>query len=143
MNIKKSVFLVIIMLLAVSSPVRAVDFLDGDELLEAIDEARFDKPIVIEFWADWCHPSRIVAPRFDVVAREFANRAYFYKVDIDEYPQVVSYFNINALPCVLAIYIGTNEHGNPQVYWTGARGEPYLKTDHIRYIVNEALAIHN
>lgn len=144
MNIKKSLIFVFLLLLsAMSTPARAVDFIDGDELFEVIDDADFDKPIVIEFWANWCPGSRVVAPRFGEVAREFGKRAYFFKVDIDEYPEVVSYFNLNMLPCVLAIYIGTNDDGQPQVYWTGARGEPYLKTGHIRDIVNEALASHN
>lgn len=121
----------------------AVDFLDGDELFEVMDSMDFDKPIVIELWASWCPGSRVVAPRFSDVAREFGNRAYFFKIDIDDYPEVVSYFNVNMLPCVLAIYISPNDTGNPQVYWTGARGEPYLKTGDIRQIVNDALAAHN
>jgi len=136
-SMKKTIILSIICFFAFSA--RAVDFLDADELFDAIDNKSFDNPIVIELWADWCPGSRIVAPRFDTVAREYGYQAQFFKIDIDEYPEVVNYFNVNCLPCVIAVYIGSNEYGEPQVYYTGARGEPYLKAHHIREIVREAI----
>lgn len=125
--------------LVFSLQAQAIDFLDADELFEAIDEQSFGAPIVVEFWANWCPGSRVVAPRFAEVAREYGKKAQFFKVDIDEWPEVVDYFNLNILPCVLAIYKATNDEGELKVYWTGARGEPYLKTQHIRNIVEEAI----
>lgn len=122
--------------------VHAIDFIDSDELFEAIDSENFDKPIVVEFWADWCMPSRLVAPRFESNAYDFQNQAYFFKCDINDNPEVVEYFNLKCLPCVLAIFVGINDSGERQVFWTGAQGEPYLKTGHIKSIIEEALDGH-
>lgn len=143
MGVKRIAALFIVCCLALSGLcAKAVDFLDADELFEVMDEQSFASPLVIEFWASWCPGSRVVAPRFGEVAREFGKRAQFFKIDIEENPEVVNYFNINMLPCVLAIFIGEDDDGEPQVQWTGARGEPYLQTHHIREIVKEALAAH-
>lgn len=130
------------LLMAAAANLWAVDYIDFDEIEDAIDNMDFDKPIVVELWADWCPGSRLVAPRFESNARTFGDKAWFFKCDIDDNPEIVQYFNVNMLPCILAIYIGYDDYGERKVFWTGARGEPYLKYSHIKDIVNEALSKH-
>lgn len=135
-------FLILIMLAFCGIQGKAVDFIDADEVFDAINSKTFDQPIVIEFWADWCLPSKKIAPRFETVAAQYQGKAYFFKIDVDDYPEVIEYFNMSCLPCILAIYSTINASGERQVFWTGAQGVPYLENKDIIRIVNEAIDAH-
>lgn len=131
--------LIIAVVVAGWLPSRAVDFIDADEIFDVIDDNDLPQPIAIEFWADWCPGSRVVNPDFAQVAREFSHSALFFKIDIDDYPEVVNYFGFNMLPCIIVLYPSVNDSGEPTVKWVGARGLPYLKLNDIRQLVREAI----
>jgi len=61
--------------------------------------------VVIDCWAPWCGPCRMVAPVIDALAKEMAGKVAFGKLNTDENPRVPSKFNINAIP-TLIIYKG-------------------------------------
>lgn len=67
-----------------------------------------DKPAVIDFYADWCGPCKALSPVLDELAKEYADRIYIYKVNIDKEPELCKMFRIQSVPTLLfAPIIGT------------------------------------
>ena len=63
-----------------------------------IDEG---KPVVIDFWAEWCGPCRMVGPIIEELATEYEGRAYIGKVDVDENTEIAAKFGIRNIPTIL------------------------------------------
>jgi thioredoxin 1 len=59
------------------------------------------KPMVLDFWAEWCGPCRMVGPVIDVLAEEYAGRVTIGKIDVDSNDEVVSRFGIRNIPTVI------------------------------------------
>lgn len=60
-----------------------------------------DKPCIIDFYADWCRPCRIIAPYMEEFAAEYEGRVNIYKVNTDHNPKIAAYFNIQSIPAVM------------------------------------------
>jgi thioredoxin 1 len=60
-----------------------------------------DLPVVVDFWAEWCGPCRMIAPIIDDLSREFEGRARVAKCDVDESPGVAATYGIRNIPTVL------------------------------------------
>ena len=56
---------------------------------------------LIDFWADWCGPCRMLAPTIDEVASDFAGRAEIYKVNVDEEGELAAKFGIMSIPTLI------------------------------------------
>lgn len=65
-----------------------------------------DKPVLVDFFATWCGPCRMVAPVLDEVAAEVAGSAYVYKVDIDQSPDVAARFGVSSVPTLIVFEDG-------------------------------------
>ncbi len=67
--------------------------------------ARAGVPVLVDFYADWCGPCKVMAPVLDAVATEYAGRALVAKVDTDRSPAVSQQFSIRSIP-TLMVFLG-------------------------------------
>jgi thioredoxin 1 len=73
-----------------------------------LDESNFDreltqddKPVIVDFWAEWCGPCKMIAPLLDEIAREKAGAVRVAKVNVDESQSLSFKYNIRAIPALL------------------------------------------
>ena len=73
-----------------------------------LDESNFDrevtqdgKPVIVDFWAEWCGPCKMIAPLLDEIAREKADAVKVAKVNVDENQSLSLKYNIRAIPALL------------------------------------------
>lgn len=78
-----------------------------------------DQPVIIDFYADWCRPCKMVAPIMDELSKEFKGKVRIYKVNTDEQRELSGLFNINSIPAVLFV----PKNGKPQMS-VGAMQKP-------------------
>jgi len=62
-----------------------------------------DVPVLIDFWADWCMPCRMIAPLVEELAGEYAGRLKVGKVDVDANPELAGRFNIISIPTLMVV----------------------------------------
>ena len=65
-----------------------------------------DKPVLVDFWAAWCGPCRMVGPIIDELSEEYAGKAVVGKVDIDSNQQYAAQFGVRNIPTVLVFNNG-------------------------------------
>lgn len=59
------------------------------------------KPVLVDFWAPWCAPCRMIAPTVEAVAKEYAERAVFGKINVDDNQDIAGRYNIRGIPTLL------------------------------------------
>jgi len=60
-----------------------------------------DKPVLVDFWAEWCGPCRVIAPFIEEIAKEYEGKALVVKCDVDDSPGVSVKFGIRNIPTVM------------------------------------------
>ncbi|MFN0053593.1 MAG: thioredoxin [Planctomycetales bacterium] len=63
-------------------------------------------PVLVDFYADWCGPCRMLAPTLEALAREHAGRVKIVKVNVDEEPELAGHFRVQSIPTLLAFQEG-------------------------------------
>jgi thioredoxin 1 len=94
-----------------------------------VNDAAFDKvvmksplPVVVDFWAPWCGPCKMVSPILDKLAKDHAGQLLIAKVNTDENPDWAGHFGVQGIPTMLFIHDGKIVHEQ-----VGALPEPVLR----------------
>ena len=78
-----------------AQPIHITDGSFQEEVMES------DAPVVIDFWATWCGPCKLIAPIMEEMAEEYDGKAKIGKVDVDNNQQIAVQFGIRSIPTVL------------------------------------------
>lgn len=60
-----------------------------------------DKPVLVDFWAPWCGPCKMLSPTIDALADEVGDSALICKVDVDQAPEIAQQFGVNQVPTII------------------------------------------
>jgi thioredoxin 1 len=65
-----------------------------------------DKPVMLDFWAPWCGPCRMIAPHVEEISKEFDGKALIGKVNVDNNPEISNTYGIRSIPTILFVKNG-------------------------------------
>ena len=73
------------------------------------DVLRAEQPVLVDFWAAWCAPCRMLAPTVDAVAEKYAGQAHVVKLNVDDNPTVSQKYGIKGIPTLILFKGGKEE----------------------------------
>ncbi|RTL08622.1 MAG: thioredoxin [Acidimicrobiia bacterium] len=104
--------------------------------IRQLTESTFDEevasstePVLVDFWAEWCGPCKMVAPILEEIATEQAGKVRVAKVNVDENPGLATKFNVMSIPTMIVF-----KDGQEAQRLIGARGKPQLLEDLTPYL---------
>ena len=107
----------------------------SDKIL-TLSDATFDEtvkgseaPVVVDFWAEWCGPCKMIAPALEEIASEHEGKLSVAKLNVDDNPQTAMRYNVMSIPTLMVF----NE-GEPVKRLVGAKGKGQLLQDLAEFI---------
>ena len=108
----------------------------ASDLIKHISDASFesdvlqaDKPVLVDYWAEWCGPCKMIAPTLEEIASEHKGKLRIAKLNVDDNPQTAMRYNVMSIPTLMVF----NE-GEPVKRLVGAKGKGQLLQDLAEYI---------
>jgi thioredoxin len=80
-------------------------------------------PVLVDFWAEWCGPCRVFSPIIDDLSKEYDSKAKFYKLNVDDNPEVAERYNVMSIPTAILF-----EKGEVKAITIGAIPKENLKS---------------
>jgi thioredoxin 1 len=96
-----------------------VEFTDGNFEAEVLKSTQ---PVLVDFWAEWCQPCRMLAPTIEKIAKDFAGKVKVGKIDTDANRDIATKYRINAIPTVILF-----KNGEVAQTFVGLRKEAEFK----------------
>jgi len=87
-----------------------------------IDVLKAEGPVLVDFWAEWCGPCKMIAPALEEIGAEFAGRVRVVKVNIDENPETPNNYGVRGIPTLILF-----KDGKPSATKVGAAPKSQLK----------------
>jgi thioredoxin 1 len=99
----------------------AKDVTDASFQVDVLDST---KPIMVDFWAEWCGPCRAVSPILDKIAEENADKLSIVKLNVDDNPETAMKYGITSIPAMFVF-----DNGQVVKRVIGAKPKPALEAD--------------
>ena len=80
--------------------------IDGSEFEEKVIQASHQQPVLVDFWADWCSPCRVIAPVLGKVIPEYEGGVLLAKIDADENMKQAGHYRLRGFPTILMFIAG-------------------------------------
>jgi thioredoxin 1 len=93
------------------------------------DVLQSERPVVVDFWAPWCGPCRVVSPILDDLATQHGDRVEFVKLNVDDNPATAARYNVLSIPTVILF-----ERGEAQETVIGARSKNHYESAWQRWL---------
>ena len=97
-----------------------------------------EKPVLVEFWAEWCGPCRTVTPTIERLAREYSGRLLTVKVNVDRKPRIAQEYQVQGIPTIMLFW-----KGEPRMRLTGAYPYEAIKQNLVENWPRDAAAATN
>lgn len=68
-----------------------------------------DIPVVVDFWATWCGPCKMVSPALESIAKEFKGKLLVIKINVDNKPHIAAQYQIQSIPTIMMFHKGTQK----------------------------------